>query len=780
MKDCLPEPKFIPTRRSFLGQLTAFFATLSKPAFLLGAMRSQLSASSSAKTAKGRKWSLQSSPLLTRWSSLVDPQAPYPEYPRPQFVRKEWLNLNGLWEYEPGAAAGDQPPFGKTLSSTILVPYAVESALSGIMEHHDRLWYRRSLTIPAAWRGKRILLHFGAVDYESEVFVDGKSVGLHRGGYDPFSYDITPFLTGEGDHELLVRVFDPTEMGGQPRGKQTTKPRGIMYTPTTGIWQTVWLEPVNPSFIQDLTMVPDIDRALLNLSFDTANPQDDDIVDITVKAGSQVVSRQSGAPSREIAVSIRNQRLWSPEDPFLYTLELELRSRKRVVDSVTSYFGMRKLHVGEVNGEKKLQLNNRFVFQLGPLDQGFWPDGIYTPPTDDAMKNDIFQMKALGFNMVRKHIKVEPARWYYWTDTLGLLVWQDMPSCNSYPGHGVATPPIDKEAFRSELQRMVETHRNVPSIVLWTIFNEGQGQFDTGELVSLVNRLDPSRLVNEASGGDIMGFGNLNDIHSYPEPAVRPSNGTQAMVCGEFGGIGYLIPDHSWSREGQGYVGVDTPPDLLYLYAEFLDSVHKLRDQNNLSAAVYTQLTDVMTEVNGLLTYDRVAKVPAEQLQLVNTFRFPAPTYKDVVPTSQNEGHNWKFALTKPGDAWTSMSYDEAQWSTGPGGFGNDEGQVGTRWTTPDLWLRRHFRLDSLTSSEIENLVITEFQEGSVEIFINGTQTFTQRGTNRSFEGRYEHRPISEVVRKAVVLNADNVIAVHCAGNGEKRFFDAGLSVRIP
>jgi hypothetical protein len=282
---------------------------------------------------------------------------------------------------------------------------------------------------------------------------------------------------------------------------------------------------------------------------------------------------------------------------------------------------MRKIHVGDVNGQKKIMLNNEFVFQLGPLDQGFWPDGMYAPPTEEAMKNDILMMKAMGFNMVRKHIKVEPARWYHLTDTLGLLVWQDMPSCNSYLGKEFVPPPVDKGAFEHELKRMVETHRNVPSIVVWTIFNEGQGQFDTERMVQAVLSLDRSRLINEASGGKINGFGDISDMHHYPEPAVHPptpANAKQAKVCGEFGGIGFLVAEHSWSQRGKGYIDVTNSDNLLTLYARYMGMIRQLREHENLSAAVYTELTDVMTEDNGLMTYDRYAKATPAKIRQIN------------------------------------------------------------------------------------------------------------------------------------------------------------------
>ena len=788
MPDQLPDPRCPlsdvssppSTRRLFLGQLTAACALLTHPRLLWGAMRGTLHEAGGQQPAATPAWSAKTGPLMTRWSSSVDPKMPHPLYPRPQLVRQDWLNLNGVWEYQPGTAEGEAPPFGKTLSGAILVPYPVESALSGVMEHHDRIWYRRTLTVPAAWRGKQVILHFGAVDYESEVFVNGQRVGLHRDGYNPFSYDITPFLNKKGDDELLVRVFDPTENGGQPRGKQNTKPRGITYTPTTGIWQTVWLEPVDPAFIEQLTIIPDIDRGMLRLTAHSSKAQGNATVAITVKAGNSVVATQSVQPNREASIPIPSAKLWSPDSPFLYTLELVLQQGGSAVDTVSSYFGMRKTSVGTVDGQKKLLLNNQFVFQLGPLDQGFWPDGIYTPPTDDAMKNDIVQMKAMGFNMVRKHIKVEPARWYYWADTLGLLVWQDMPSADSYPGKAFVPPPVDQVAFEDGLKHMIETHKNVPSIVLWTVFNEGQGQFDTQRMVELVQSLDQSRPVNEASGGRIMGFGDVNDVHSYPEPAVRPSNGRQAMTCGEFGGIGYLIPEHSWEKAGNGYVEVDTSTDLLYLYAEFIGFVKTLRDSNNLSAAVYTELTDVMTEVNGLLTYDRIAKVTPETIRQVNTFRFPAPTYKVVLPTSEAAGQMWKYTVTAPVGSWSDAHYDDSQWQQGPGAFGNYGSHARTAWSAPDIWLRQHFNPGTLTEGQIDNMVLTGFHEGHIEIYINGVQTYPQRGTNRSDEQRYEHRPLRQTVRQAIVSNAENVIAVHCRGVGEKQYFDAGLSIRIP
>ena len=773
------------TRRGFLSRMASVSALLCRPSGMWNAVRSAFAPPCPSMIAIGMQggaikgWSLKVGPLMTRWSLQVDVRMPHPEYPRPQMVRKKWLNLNGVWEFQPGGGADEPPPFGKSLSGAILVPFPVESALSGVMQLHDRLWYRRMLRVPEAWHGKQILLHFGAVDWESEVFVNGKSAGVHRGGYDPFTYDITSMLSGKED-ELIVRVFDPTQKGGQPRGKQNTEPRGITYTPSTGIWQTVWLEPVSTAYIEDLNMIPDIDAGCLKLRVISSKADSHATIDIAVKAEDAVVAKMSVPANADTVIPIPDPRVWSPGSPFLYTMQLSLRQGGSTVDSLDTYFGMRKLSVGDADGQKKLLLNNKFVFEIGPLDQGFWPDGIYTAPTDEALKDDIVQMKAMGFNMVRKHIKVEPARWYYWADTLGILVWQDMPSCNSYPGPAFVPPPEDKAAFERELRRMVETHRNLPSIVLWTVFNEAQGQFGTGHMVDIVRSLDPSRPINEASGSEITGAGDINDIHSYPEPAVRVPNGRQALVCGEFGGIGYLIPDHSWQREGHGYVECANANDLLYLYAEFFAAVKRLRDEKSLSAVVYTELTDVMTEINGMLTYDRVLKLPVEQIRQINSFNFKAPTYRILVPTSEENPQQWRHTTFRPDNNWFGKEYDDSQWQTSPAPFG-DHGHVNTPWNTPDLWLRRHFDPGVLSQEELQNLVLLQFNRGRVQIFLNGVQTFAQQGNNRSLEGSYEHRPLSTVTREAIIPNGDNVIAVHCFTQpaGGPLYFDAGLALRM-
>ena len=441
-----------------------------------------------------QEWQPKKAALMSKFSKDVDPEHVLAEYPRPQLVRSNWLNLNGLWQYQPASGKSEALPKGN-LSSAILVPFPVESALSGVMEHHESIWYKRKFKVPDNWKGEQVLLHFGAVDYESEVFINGKSFGIHTGGYDPFSYDITKALKGSGDQDIAVRVFDPTDNGGFPRGKQTLNPQGIMYTSATGIWQTVWLEPVPKTSISNIKIVPDIDKSVVKLLVSSSVNAQNLNVNIQVKDNGKVVQTITGKANEEISVPIANAKLWSPDSPFLYDLVISLAQGAKKVDAIESYFGMRKISIGTEDGFKKMFLNNKFLFQIGPLDQGFWPDGGYTAPTDAALKYDLQMIKNFGFNMVRKHIKVEPYRWYYWADKLGLLVWQDMPSPNSYTEK---VPPVDTAAFASELQRLVETHWNSPSIVSWVIFNESQAQHNTPGLVKKVYALDSTRLINQA------------------------------------------------------------------------------------------------------------------------------------------------------------------------------------------------------------------------------------------------------------------------------------------
>ena len=562
------------------------------------------------------EWKPAAGPLMTRWAKDVSPKNSHPEYPRPQMVREDWLNLNGLWQLELGKA-DDALPAGKDLSKRILVPFPVESALSGVMQWSDRLWYRRTFRVPKQWNGRRVLLHFQAVDWETTVYVNGRQIGSHRGGYDAFTFDITDALKSSGDQELIVKVFDPTTKGNQPRGKQSLRPKGIRYTPTTGIWQTVWLEPVPAARIGRLTIVPDIDASCLRLTVEGVAAADC-LVQAVVHDGHVKLSHASGGVGTEIKLDIPRQKLklWSPESPFLYDLTVTLHQGQKTVDRVASYFGMRKIDLGkDENGFTRLRLNNRIVFQVGPLDQGFWPDGLYTAPTDEALRYDIEVTKKLGFNMTRKHVKIEPARWYYWCDKLGLLVWQDMPSGNN-------KTPEAKAQFEIELRRMIEGFQNHPSIIMWVVFNEGWGQHDTPRYVEMVKTLDPTRLVDNASGWKDAKVGDVVDLHKYPGPLAPPSDPNRAGVLGEFGGLGLAVDGHTWSKKSWGYRETTNAEHLTRRYQKLLGAVRGLIRTYGLSAAVYTQITDVETECNGLLTYDRkVIKVDVPKAVAANRGR---------------------------------------------------------------------------------------------------------------------------------------------------------------
>ncbi len=718
-------------------------------------------------------WLPGKAPLMSKFAKDVKPDHVLEDYPRPQLVRKDWMNLNGLWQFSPGTTGQTMP---KTFTGNILVPFAVESALSGVMEHHDRLWYHRKFEIPANWKDKKILLHFGAVDYESEIFINGKSQGIHEGGYDPFTYDITAALKPSGPQEIDVRVYDPTDSGGYPRGKQTTNPRGIMYTSVTGIWQTVWIEPVMKNYISEIHMVPDIDRSVLRLTVKTEGDTTRNTVKIRVKDGPLLVKTVNGGANQELVIPVANVKLWSPDKPFLYDLEIDLQNEAEQFDQVTSYFGMRKISVEEQGGFKKLFLNNHFLFETGPLDQGFWPDGIYTAPTDDALKYDIVMMKAYGFNMVRKHIKVEPARWYYWTDKLGLMVWQDMPSPNSYTEH---VPAVDTAAFGEGLRRLVKTHWNSPSIIMWDIYNEEQGQHKTVEYVDMVHTMDPSRLINQASGGKHFNVGDILDVHSYPAPSA-PFSTTQALACGEYGGIAFTIKGHTWNK-GFGYITTENEKDYIGLYGEFAKDLTVFKTNNGLSASVYTQITDVETELNGLMTYDRViTKAPPEEIRKNNDLIIHDEIFLDeLLPSSQKSGVSWNYTFDKPDSGWYIKNYNSTAWKTGPAGFGHMDGPVQagnvirTIWDTTDIWMRQEFELPPLTEIQIKNLVLLVQHDDNCEVYINGIKAADIIGYNSG----YAMVAIQGDAKKTIRPGTKNVIAIHCHQTTGGQFIDAGIFV---
>ncbi|MGW0819290.1 PA14 domain-containing protein [Streptomyces viridiviolaceus] len=564
--------------------------------------------------------------LRTQWADEVGPGNALPEYPRPQLTREAWRNLNGRWQFA-AAEAGEQPPVGRTLEERILVPYPVESQLSGIQRHEDRMWYRRTFTVPADWRigsGKRLQLNFGAVDWRSEVYVNGTKVAEHKGGYDRFGADITDALKPGRTQELIVGVYDPTDAANgenPPLGKQRLDPSGIWYTPSSGIWQTVWMEPVARDHVDSLELTPDVDAGTLTV--EPKGVRDGVPVTATAYAGHRKVATASGRTGEPLSLRIHDPRLWSPDDPFLYDLKVSVGD-----DRVASYFGMRSVTVEKVNGVPRTLLNGEPVFLMATLDQGFWPDGLHTAPTDEALAHDLKLHKKLGFNSVRKHIKVEPDRWFYWADRLGLLVWQDMPAMTA----GVNPSAAARAEYEREMKEMIDEHISSPSVVMWVTFNEGWGQYDIGRIAEQAKAWDPTRLVNNQSGlnlGADGGAGDIMDEHGYPSPALPPRpDGERALVSGEYGGLGLAVPGHAWSVQ-QSYVDVD-PATYTDDYLKKLDEVRALVCRGS-NGAVYTQISDVEGELNGLTTYDRkvlkpdVARVKAAHEALIRDASRPAP-----------------------------------------------------------------------------------------------------------------------------------------------------------
>ncbi len=726
-------------------------------------------------SARAADWQPADGPLMTRWAKDVTPDKVHPDYPRPQMVREDWLNLNGLWQLA-FATEGEAVPIGKSLPEQILVPFPVESALSGVMKRAERLWYRRTFRVPEKWAGKRILLHFGAVDWEATVWVNGKELGKHRGGYDSFSFDITDSLKKDSEQELIVGVYDPTDGGTQPRGKQVRRPGGIYYTPTTGIWQTVWLEPVPETNIQELKIIPDVAGSKVRVTV-SVKGFNQHAIQIVVREGDRSITGVARSGESTVDVPIPEPKLWSPETPFLYSLQVSLQQGNQTVDFVRSYFGMRKVEVGKDDkGVTRLLLNGKPYFMVGPLDQGFWPDGLYTAPTDEALKYDIEATKKLGFNMTRKHVKVEPARWYYWCDKLGLLVWQDMPSGDKSvrPGQGEITrTPESAKQFELELQRMIDSLHNHPSIIMWVVFNEGWGQFDTKRITEWTKQHDPTRLVNCASGWNDMKVGDVHDLHKYPGPGSPEPEPTRAAVLGEFGGLGLPMESHLWVKDRNwGYRVMKNREELTRRYERLLAEVWRLKDKPGLSAAIYTQITDVESEVNGLLTYDRaLIKGDLDRIAAVNKGDVSrVPQVRVVVPTSQEKGQSWRYTLEKPSDGWFRPDFDDSSWKEGPGGFGTrgtPGAVVRTEWKTSDIWLRREFTLPEGDRSKLQLLL---HHDEDAEIYLNGVLAAKAPG----YISDYEEVAISKEAL-AVLKPGKNHLAVHCKQTTGGQYIDVGL-----
>jgi len=767
---------------------------------------------------------------MTRWAKDVKPEAPLPEYPRPQFVREKWQNLNGLWSYAitPLAkpviaeekqdrrgqiapdAAGEPGEAPSKWDGQILVPFCPESALSGVgkpVGPNHRLWYRRTFHVPADWKGQRVMLNFGAVDWDCTVWLNDKKIGDHQGGYDPFSFDMTDALKADGDQELTVAVWDPSHLGVQPVGKQHTNPHGIWYTPVTGIWQTVWMEPVGPTHVTSIETSVDFDQKIASIvvkywssggvHVDVKAFLDGKRVDVPLDPGpitsSGVVPPTFPRKQQVHVHAVSLSKEWTPASPILYDIDVAIRpgfdtgfSEERLIekpperpaiDRVRSYVALRKIELKkDPAGINRLFLNNKPVFQYGPLDQGWWPDGLYTAPTDAALKSDIEITKELGFNMCRKHVKVEPARWYHWCDKLGLLVWQDMP--NGDKNIGRDKPDIERTAaseavYRKEWTAIVNATKHFPCIIAWVPFNEGWGQFKTNEILDWTRTLDSTRLIDGPSGWVDRKGGDMIDAHIYPGPGMLPIEEKRASVLGEFGGLGLPVDGHTWlDKNNWGYRSYETKDALNDAYSDLLTQIPVLIGQG-LSAAVYTQTTDVEIEVNGFLTYDReVLKFDKERVKKLHArLHEPPPSLKVLVPTSEKEPQTWRYTTDKPADDWMQPAFNDGAWKQGPGGFGTKgtpAAVIGTEWTTKDIWLRRTFELKS---TDVDELSLRVHHDEDAEIYLNGRLV----NSLKRHSTEYGPAAIASEIKSALKVGT-NLLAVHCRQTAGGQYIDVGLN----
>ena len=746
-----------------------------------------------------QEWTPKQAPLMTTWGEKLTVENVHQEYPRPQMVRSEWQNLNGLWNYAVTTKDAGQPE--NIAQGKILVPFAIESALSGVQQKftpEDKLWYETEFTVPKSWKGKRIILHFGAVDYSSVIYVNGICAGSHEGSSDSFRIDITDALKGTGSQKLVVEVTDPTDTGYQPVGKQKLDPSGIYYTPVSGIWKTVWMEPVPVSHIYSMRGYADIDESVYKFTPIVEMPAKDHTVRVTVyDNGSEMVSVM-GSPNKELSVKIENQKLWSPDTPYLYDMKVELMKGTKVIDAVNTYFGMREISTGkDKDGYQRLLLNGKPYFHIGLLDQGWWPDGLLTPPSDDALVFDIEFAKKAGFNTLRKHIKQESDRFYYHCDRLGILVWQDaVASKDTKWWSKTRVEPVlsyeESRAFSREFKNLIDQLFNFPCIIDWVIFNEGWGQHDTPNMIDWVSFLDPSR-PNHVSGWMDYGRGDICDIHRYPGPGkIDNAGGYRPLVLGEFGGLGYVVKDRVWPAKTTRahYINAANIEKYCTDYERIFYQLRILKEQG-LAGAIYTQISDVEGEVNGLMTYDRKhVKIDMDKMKALNDLLMETPVIlKEVMPNSEKEGQIWKYTTRWEWitDDWYLESPDLRQWSEGPGFFGYVRpGSVHntpftekcsfahtpkTDWHTSNIWLRREIELDEIPQNPL--LYIWYFTEA--EVYINGQLVLKVKGRNAPYP-HYEYHKFIDGTQKAL-RKGKNLIAVHCKTTGGKHIQAVDLGI---
>ena len=685
---------------------------------------------------QAQNWAPVPGQIMTNWANDVTPENVWKEYPRPQMVRTDWLNLNGLWDFE--ITERDTNKIAINYARKILVPFCVESALSGIKETitgKQQMMYRRFFSIPSHWNQKHLILHFEAVDYETKLWVDGKYVGVHKGGYDHFKFDIAGFLNKDEKHEIKLVVWDPTNEGSQPIGKQALPAirNRTKYTATSGIWQTVWLEPINALAIESIKIIPNIDNATISLQTKIVGATQGARIKIQAFDQGKEIASSIAAIGEPVSLQLNQPKLWSPTNPFLYDLKLSLINDRKVVDEVSSYFGMRKISMGrDKEGYMRILLNNEIIYQLGPLDQGYWPDGLLTPASDQALRYDIAYLKKIGANMDRMHMKVQPERWYYHCDQLGILVWQDMVSPTKFIDTKSNLNPSD---FELEHNITVDQLYNHPSIIQWVLFNESWGQYDTERLTAALKAKDPTRLVINASGWHDKKVGDIRDFHDYtihPAVALVNKNDDRAMVLGEAGGIDLLIPGHLWTPDLKGGTKIKTDwsidfkkgivkssDELIEKYKILLDDLFQLK-KYGLNAVVYTQISDVEDEISGWMTYDRkVSKLPETTFAALHEQFFkPTMTGKFILPVSINEPQQWNYSFTAPSNDWIKNT-TIADFKLGEAPFGiesNNVHKVNTTWNTNSLFLNKEFTLSSVPSK----LSLIACNTGITEVYING------------------------------------------------------------
>lgn len=723
-------------------------------------------------------YSQQYSPLkgkmMTVWGEQVSPDNVWQEYPRPQLKRDQWQNLNGLWEYAIVSKEADEP---QKFDGKILVPFAVESSLSGVGKPvlpEQKVWYKRSFSVPAGWNGQNVLLHFEAVDWEATVWVNGKLAGTHKGGSTAFSFDVTRYLK-KGEQELVVSVWDPTDTEAQSRGKQVLDPKGIWYTPVTGIWKTVWLEPVGKTAMRSVYPISDIDKGQLALHPEVSGIKGGEELRVHVLKNNKLVAEKSFSLAGPVVLDIPSPQLWTPDSPELYQLKLALYRNDKLLDEAGSYFAMRKISmVKDDQGFQRVQLNNETIFQYGTLDQGWWPDGLLTPPSAEAMRYDLEVLKTMGFNMLRKHIKVEPSLYYYYADSLGLLVWQDMVSgfktakrseqhVNWSAAEDWMRPQESARQFEAEMKEEIDQLKFFPSIVTWVIFNEGWGQYETKRVVEWSMAYDPTRIIDGVSGWTDRECGHMIDIHQYPGPGMEPAakNPGRVVVLGEFGGLGLPVEKHLWNpnMRNWGYRTYSSEPELLTEYAKLIHNLGPMRHKG-LSAAVYTQTTDVEGEVNGLMTYDRkVIKMDPDLLRILH-----APLYladpvevKDLIADSEVKRQKIRFSEEAPGEGWQSGVFAN-QMKNAEAPLAVSKGKR--------IWSVNSFVLEEIP----EGISLRVLAYGDVNVYLNGNIVLDKRIISKR---HYEDFNISEF--RGYLKKGENTVAIETGEFEMNSEFDFGL-----